>query len=80
MPHLRPIGGPLPCAGRVSLDVFREQLMSLGLEETPEVRRVLSQSPIRFSALMKALISGTQLPDGVIAGSNSQKVRMNGVN
>jgi hypothetical protein len=66
----------LPTLGRTRLDVFREQLAALGLEETPEVRKVLSQVPIKFTALMRAFAAdGVSSSADFVAGGRASKVR-----
>jgi hypothetical protein len=63
-------------SGRTRLDVFREQLAALGLEETAEVRKVLSQVPIKFTALMRAFAAdGVSSSADFVAGGRASKVR-----
>ncbi len=69
--------------GYTTLDVFREQLVSIGLDETPEVMRILQQVPITFSALMKAYINDRTAPvptdiriEDFAAGGKPSKVCM----
>ena len=57
------------------VDVFREHLRALGLEETPEVQKVLKQTPISFSQLFRALMStnSSGIPEGAPAGESSNR-------
>eukprot|EP01138_Halocafeteria_seosinensis_P001658 gb/GECG01001699.1/.p1 GENE.gb/GECG01001699.1/~~gb/GECG01001699.1/.p1 ORF type:complete len:834 (+),score=114.25 gb/GECG01001699.1/:1-2502(+) len=62
-------------SGSMSVDVFREHLRALGLEETPEVQKVIKQTPISFSQLFRALMSTdkTGVPEGAAAGEPSNR-------
>ena len=63
--------------GRISLDVFRERLRDMGLRENPEVNRLLRQTPVSFSALLKALTyeghAAGAVPAHVPAGASSMR-------
>lgn len=56
-------------AGRMSMDAFRGELFALGVEETAEARRLLSQTPLSFTQLLKALMSDSSNLADVAAGA-----------
>lgn len=61
---------------RMSLDTFRARLRDMGLQETPEVTRLLHQPPLKFSVLYRALQVDPAEGPGGGAGSSPSKVEL----
>lgn len=61
---------------RMSLDTFRARLRDMGLQETPEVTRLLHQPPIKFSVLYRALQADPVAGPTGGAGSSPSKVEL----